>query len=545
MALDVRRTHSKGAFADRYVARDETSGKDVLVSVVRADLGQLDEADRDRMMAVVRRYHGLMHPHICAQLGAGFTPSSQLWIAQELPEGAHQSDEDDARTQPPASRGAEVLTHVCEGLAYAHGRDLVHGALTPDAVIVDEDGTPKIADFSVGAVLHEAGALADRAGETASAAPELVEGVEPTPASDVYALGALGVRLMTVSEDEEGEPTRTALMARAHRVSTGGLATALARALEHKPDSRFHNAEEMLEQLRAVVRPGAPRPSRRRGPRPARQPVRAQPEMSHLKALGLMLWTTLRSLLSLLLGLALISAAVAGGLVLAFRNTPELVVVPRVEGKPVAQAVALLQAQGLKAKVSRKVYHAETPADHVVSQVPYAGKEVREGRGVELVVSLGSPQVKVPKLVGKPLAEARDLLAATGLRPGAVNRERTQEEADRVLKQSPAEGQEVPIRTEVDLTISVSAKPAGTRRPVEGPLAADVRVVVPEGPAVQRVRVEVHYPNKRYTVAHDRQHSPGDELKVHVVAEGEASVHTFIDGELVREDELQPHRDPL
>lgn len=540
MALDVRRKHSRGAFADRYVARDETSDKDVLVSVVRADLGQLGEADRERVMAVVRRYQGLMHPHICAQLGAGFTPSGQLWIAQELPEGTQESEGDDARTQPPASRGAEILTHVCEGLAYAHGRDLVHGALTRDAVILDEDRTPKVADFSVGAVLYEAGALADCAGETASAAPELVEGAEPTPASDVYALGALGVRLMTVPEDEETELSRTVLIERAHRVSVGGLASAFGRALEHEPDGRFHNAEEMLEQLRAVVRPGAPRPARRRRPRPAREPVPAQPEMSHLKALGLMLWTTLRSLLSLLLGLALISAAVAGGLVLAFRNTPKLVVVPRVEGKPVAQAVALLQAQGLKGKVSRKVYHPETPADHVVSQIPYPGKEVREGRGVELVVSLGPLQVKVPKLVGKPLTEAKDLLAGKGLRLGAINRQRTKEEGDRVLAQSPTEGKEVPIRTEVDLTIAVSAEPASTRRPAKGPRAADVRIVVPEGPAVQRVRVEVHYPSKRYTVAHDRQHSPGDEFKVHVVAEREASVHTFIDGELVAKQELRP-----
>jgi serine/threonine-protein kinase len=538
MALDVRRKHSTGAFADRYVARDETSDQDVLVSVVRADLGELSEADRERVMAVVRRYQGLMHPHICAQLGAGFTASDQLWIAQELPEGAPEWEGDDAGTRAPASRGAEILTHVCEGLAYAHGRDLVHGALTPDAVMLDGDRTPKVADFGVGAVLCEAGALADRAGETVSAAPELVEGAEPTPASDVYALGALGVRLMTGPEDEEAELSRSILIERANRVSVGGLASAFGRALEREPDARFHNAEEMLEQLRAVVRPGAPRPARRR--RPAREPVRVEPEMSHLKALGLMLWTMLRSLLSLLLGLALISAAVAGGLVLAFRHTPELVVVPRVESKPVAQAVALLQAQELKGKVSRKVYHPETPADHVVSQIPYPGKEVREGRGVELVVSLGPPQVKVPRLVGKPLTEAKDLLAGKGLRLGAVNRQRAKEEADHVLKQSPAEGKEVPIRTEVDLTIAVSAGPTSTRRPAKGPRAADVRIVVPEGPAVQRVRVEVHYPNKRYTVAHDRQHSPGDEFKVHVVAEREASVHTFIDGELVAKQELQP-----
>lgn len=541
MALEVKRTHSKGAFADRYVAHDERLERDVLVSVARADLEHLDEADRQRVMAVVHRYQGLVHPHICTHLGAGFTPSGQLWIAQELPGGAGQAAAEERERETGDPRGAEVLTHVCEGLAYAHGRDLVHGALTSDSVIFDDDRTPKVADFGIAAVLHETGVLTQRAQPTSSAAPEVVEGHEPTPAGDVYSLGALGIHLLSAREEGSPDLSRQMLTARAHRIPSGGLATVLERALQEDPRNRFRSAEEMLQQLRTVVRPaGAPRRPHRRPSAPARKRAPAQPEMSYAKAIGLMFWTALRSLLTLLLGLALIGAAVAAGLVLAFRTTPELVVVPRVEGKPVAQAIALLNAQGLRGQISRKVYDAKVLPDHVVSQAPYPGKEVREGRGVELVVSLGSPKVKVPNLVGKLHAEARELLAQKGLRLGAVSRKRMQDEPDRVLEQSPPAGKEVPVRSEVDITVAVGESAAGKPKPTGGPYAADVTVTVPEGPVLQRVRVEVHYPHKRYTVAYDRTHSPGDKVRVHVVAEGEATVQTFIDGEEVAEENIPP-----
>jgi hypothetical protein len=88
------------------------------------------------------------------------------------------------------------------------------------------------------------------------------------------------------------------------------------------------------------------------------------------------------------------------------------------------------------------------------------------------------------------------------------------------------------------MTVSGAAKPA---EPKPGARAADITVTVPEGPVIQRVRIEVHYPNGRYTVAYDRVHQPGDKVEgVHLVAAGEATVQVFIDGELVKEEALEP-----
>jgi len=60
------------------------------------------------------------------------------------------------------------------------------------------------------------------------------------------------------------------------------------------------------------------------------------------------------------------------------------------------------------------------------------------------------------------------------------------------------------------------------------------------GPVVQRVKVEVHYPSGRYEVAYERVCRPGEKVRTHVTASGEATVQVLIDGELVAEYDLEP-----
>jgi len=536
MMLEQTRQHSSGPFAERVVARDQETGREVLVSLPRVNLVGAEEGLRERVLAAARRYRGLVHPHICAPLDAGFLKSGQLCIVQELPD------------EPKAAGGAEgeralvetgpaTLLHLSEALAYAHTRGLPHGALTRDCVVGAGTEAPRLADFGVAAALLEAGVLAERAADAESAAPEARAGGEPSSAGDVYSLGVVGIDL-AVGGSDAGQP----LSARAGRVPGSGLSATLARAIEPDPPARFANGEEVLRQLRAVV---APVPTQPKAPAPRRTrrrkepPKPAVPEMSHLKATGLMLWATVRSVFTLIVALALILGAVAGGLALAFRETPALVIVPPLEGKTVAQARELAQTRGLEVEVARRAYHDEVPEGEIIEQTPYARKTVRSGRSIELVVSRGAPRVKVPKLVGLPRAEAKQLLEAAGLSLGTVSRKKATGEPDRVLSQNPQPGAEVAVSREVNIMIAVSKKQDSAKSDKKGPRAADVTVVVPQGPARQRVKVEVHYPNARYTKAYDKVHKPGDSVTVRVLASGPASVQTLIDGKLVAEDELE------
>jgi serine/threonine-protein kinase len=425
---------------------------------------------------------------------------------------------------------------------------MVHGALTRDCVSGGGSHAARITDFGVGAALYEAGALAPLARRAPEIAPEVKAGGEPTPAGDVYSLGVIGLELCGPPSEPTESAGETSSAERARRVPGVGLASVLTRAVEADPKARFATAEEMLAHLRRLSAPrpaAAPARKPRERARPRRRPTPEPeppepPDMTRAQAFGRLTWALARSFLALLLALCLIAAAVAGGLALALRETPGLVTVPDLQGTTVAEAAKAAEGKGLQVTIGRDAHSEDVPAGRVIDHLPYAGKMVRQGRTVELVVSLGPPRAKVPNLVGKSRGAARGLLESAKLRLGTVSRRPGSEKpADQVLAQNPQPDKEVPIDTEVNIIVSGNRRIAtGPSR--EGPRAADVSFVVPEGPVVQRVKVEVHYPNGRYTVAYERVHRPGDKQDVHVVASGEATVQILIDGELVAEYDLEP-----
>ena len=75
-----------------------------------------------------------------------------------------------------------------------HGAGVVHGDLKPGNVRVYDDGHVCILDVESAIVGWQSSAASDRARVTHTrgyAAPEVEEGVDCTPASDVYSLGVM------------------------------------------------------------------------------------------------------------------------------------------------------------------------------------------------------------------------------------------------------------------------------------------------------------------------------------------------------------------
>jgi serine/threonine-protein kinase len=87
--------------------------------------------------------------------------------------------------------------------------------------------------------------------------------------------------------------------------------------------------------------------------------------------------------------------------------------VPDVTGKPFDEAQALITKAGLEVKRSEDVNHDTVPAGHVVSQDPAKGN-LHRNDPVTLTVSKGPVMVQVPDLLGKPAAEAEQILTQLG-----------------------------------------------------------------------------------------------------------------------------------
>lgn len=119
----------------------------------------------------------------------------------------------------------------------------------------------------------------------------------------------------------------------------------------------------------------------------------------------------------------------------------EVVSVPDLVGKPVAQARAELQKKDLTLAEKGREANDTVKKGLIVRQDPAAGSRIRVTRIIEVYTSTGSGTVTVPDLASKTLDEALSLLQAAGLRKGPITQVHTPRlPAGKILDQRPAPG---------------------------------------------------------------------------------------------------------
>lgn len=136
--------------------------------------------------------------------------------------------------------------------------------------------------------------------------------------------------------------------------------------------------------------------------------------------------------------------------------------VSSVRGMVLSQAVATLQAQGLKV-LSEEGWSSEVATGVVAAQKPAPGEPLQPGGTVTVVVSKGPDGLLVPNVAGRKEAEARKLLSEAGLLPARYAN--YQGRADLpgdvlnqvcigcILSSTPHPGEQVPPGAEVFLAV--------------------------------------------------------------------------------------------
>lgn len=142
-----------------------------------------------------------------------------------------------------------------------------------------------------------------------------------------------------------------------------------------------------------------------------------------------------------------------GAIVLVLSRGPERYAVPPVSGLPTEQAKKALTDKKLKWKLASS-YHASIPDGRAISTDPKTGTALRRDTVVTLVISKGPKPIDLPDLVGKPRAEAEQILAGLGLKASVTEQEVPDPgQNGKVLTQAPGPGQ-VPPGSTVALTVA-------------------------------------------------------------------------------------------
>ncbi|KAG8055741.1 hypothetical protein GUJ93_ZPchr0001g31227 [Zizania palustris] len=193
MAKQLRRVRTLGRGASGavvWLASDDESGE--LMAVKSSFAGGAGAAQLRREGRVLS---GLCSPHIVPCLGSRAVAGGEYQLFLEFAPGGSLADEV-ARSggclAEPAVRA--YAGDVARGLAYLHGKSLVHGDVKARNVVIGGDGRARLTDFGCAREIDSAGPIG---GTPAFMAPEVARGEEQGPASDVWALGCTIIEMIT------------------------------------------------------------------------------------------------------------------------------------------------------------------------------------------------------------------------------------------------------------------------------------------------------------------------------------------------------------
>ena len=177
-----------GGQGEVWRAHDATRHEDVALKVLHPEVARSPEAWESlrHEYAVAQR---LGHPGI-VEIGEPLRDDAVTVLPMTLATG------DLRRLRgEPYTRIVPALLEIARALDHAHSRGVIHRDLKPSNVLIDVEGHINVSDFGMasldGAVPHAG------IGSPFSASPQQIEGEPPTPADDVYGLGALAYELLS------------------------------------------------------------------------------------------------------------------------------------------------------------------------------------------------------------------------------------------------------------------------------------------------------------------------------------------------------------
>jgi hypothetical protein len=192
----VVRELGRGGMGVVYEARQEGLDRTVALKMLRLATKSAVARFRAEAHAIAR----LNHPDIVQVYAVGEFAGEPYLVLEYCPGGTLAQQIEQQR--PPPAEAAAVVGRLARAVHAAHAAGVIHRDLKPGNVLITADGSPKVTDFGLAKLVgDESGmtATGDVLGTPCYMAPEQAGAdlTQISPATDVYALGAILFELLT------------------------------------------------------------------------------------------------------------------------------------------------------------------------------------------------------------------------------------------------------------------------------------------------------------------------------------------------------------
>lgn len=432
-----------GGMAEVYRAEDNVLGRTVAVKVMLPQYAA-DPTFTKRFRQEAASAANLQSPYIVSIYDWGLDGET-YYIVMEFLRGTDLKTAIKERGAINQRKAAEIGSQVAQALSVAHAGGIIHRDIKPQNIMIQPDGNIKVMDFGI-ARAGDAGLsqTATVLGTAHYVSPEQAQGKELTGASDIYSLGVVLYEATTGQLPFDGQDAVSVAVKQVNETPAPpssinpnidpNLEAIIMKALEKDPERRFKDASEMRHILNDYL---------------AGRPINLGEDISGLETQvmggvapvnGTAVMNPVngdagrttatkayaaeeadagkkKSKRNVVIGVIVALLAVVGivAAAMAFGGNQEMVTVPDVTNKPIAEARAEIESAGFTIGTETEVYNPNVEAGDVVSTDPAAGEQAEKGSTVNITVSKGTEQVTVPDLKGMSADEAQRTLASYGL----------------------------------------------------------------------------------------------------------------------------------
>ncbi|MCA0384230.1 MAG: Stk1 family PASTA domain-containing Ser/Thr kinase [Firmicutes bacterium] len=479
-----------GGMAVVYKGRDTILNRVVAIKVLKPEFNA-DEDFVKKFQKESQAAASLSHPNIVNVFDVGYS-SDVHYIVMEIVNG--NTLRDYLNKMQGFMREEAIINiglQIASALSQAHHNEIVHRDIKSQNILINEQGSVKVADFGIARAATTATIVNTKEviGSVHYASPEQARGGIVDARSDIYSLGILLYELATKKLPFEGDSPVTVALKQIKddlpnpKLINGdisdGLASIIHKCAEKMPNDRYQDINDMIEDLKTLrihrdfivndqqyvshettVLPKITEEelmahqTKRRPVKEVNQQL--NDKMPETTKKGSMTNKKLNMTLVILAGMVMAMLVFGILAVGKFKEIFDVKVieVPGVVGMASEEAVRTLNEAGLKADVTEQRVSNDVEAGYIISQSHIEGEKVKEGFTIKLVVSSGGIESLIPNVKQQDIKEGTVLIENEGFEVGEITYEFNELPEGMIISQNPKAGIKMPAGTKIDLVLS-------------------------------------------------------------------------------------------